>query len=83
MPVHALVPRFLEKVWGSQHLAPWFPDTSLKIGEVWLEGPSSEPLALLIKFLFTTSRLSYRCTRMMNTRGGIINQTARLKCGTS
>jgi mannose-6-phosphate isomerase len=30
----------------------------LKIGEVWLEGPSGEALPLLIKFLFTTERLS-------------------------
>jgi mannose-6-phosphate isomerase len=58
MPVHALTPRFLEKVWGSQHLSPWFPDSPLKIGEVWLEGPAGEPLPLLIKVLFTTGRLS-------------------------
>ena len=58
MPVHPLVPRFLEKVWGSSTLFPWFPDSSLRIGEVWLEHPSGTPLPLLIKFLFTTERLS-------------------------
>ena len=58
MSVHALKPRFLEKVWGSPTLSPWFPDSDLKIGEVWLEGPQGEPLPLLIKFLFTTERLS-------------------------
>jgi len=71
MPVHSLTPRFLEKIWGSPHLAPWFPDTASqigenatgtigekKIGEVWLESPTGEPLPLLIKFLFTTERLS-------------------------
>ena len=58
MPVHALSPRFLEKIWGSQRLSPWFPDSDLKIGEVWLEGPGGEALPLLIKFLFTTERLS-------------------------
>lgn len=58
MSVHALTPRFLEKVWGSHHLSPWFPDSQLQIGEVWLEDPGGEPLPLLMKFLFTTDRLS-------------------------
>ena len=58
MSVHALAPRFLEKVWGSHQLRPWFPDSSSLIGEVWLEGPQGQPLPLLIKFLFTTDRLS-------------------------
>lgn len=58
MPVEALTPRFLEKIWGSQHLSPWFADASSKIGEVWLEGPKGESLPLLIKFLFTTEALS-------------------------
>lgn len=51
-----LTPRFLEKVWGATHLQPWFPDTAEKIGEVWLEGDPGLPL--LIKFLFTTGKLS-------------------------
>src|SRR5207302_1031178 len=58
MRVHRLKPRFIEKIWGSQHLSPWFADSDLKIGEVWLGGPHGEPLPLLIKFLFTTDRLS-------------------------
>ena len=58
MPVHSLIPRFLEKVWGSPSLSPWFADSTSKIGEVWLESLSGEPLPLLIKFLFTTERLS-------------------------
>ena len=58
MPVHLLTPRFLEKVWGSHYLLPWFPDSVSQIGEVWLEGPRGEPLPLLMKFLFTTDRLS-------------------------
>jgi len=58
MPVHPLTPRFLEKIWGSPHLSPWFPDAPSKIGEVWLESPTGGPLPLLIKFLFTTERLS-------------------------
>jgi mannose-6-phosphate isomerase len=47
-----LTPRFLEKVWGSTQLEPWFPNSEQKIGEVWFEG------SLLVKFLFTTEALS-------------------------
>jgi mannose-6-phosphate isomerase len=46
--------RLLEKVWGSQDLAPWFPSTGQKIGEVWFEAE----LPLLIKFVFTSGALS-------------------------
>jgi mannose-6-phosphate isomerase len=51
-----LTPRFLEKVWGSTRLGPWFPDSDRKIGEVWFEGVADLPL--LIKFIFTTEKLS-------------------------
>jgi len=47
---------FHEKVWGSRHLSPWYPDTDNKIGEVWFEPPAAVPL--LVKFLFTTENLS-------------------------
>ena len=56
MPLERLKPRFLEKVWGSAHLEPWFKSTGAKIGEVWFEGAADSPL--LIKFLFTTETLS-------------------------
>lgn len=58
MPIQQLRPRFLEKVWGSQKLAPWFPDSESKIGEVWFEGPGSLELPVLVKFLFTSGKLS-------------------------
>jgi mannose-6-phosphate isomerase len=45
-----------EKVWGSTHLSPWFPDTEKKTGEIWFDAPPDVPL--LIKFLFTTEFLS-------------------------
>lgn len=47
-----------EKVWGSPHLSPWYPDApnGQKIGEVWLT--QDPPLPLLFKFLFTTEKLS-------------------------
>jgi mannose-6-phosphate isomerase len=51
-----LKPRFLEKVWGSEHLEPWFPSAGAKIGEVWFEG--ADDLPLLVKFLFTSGKLS-------------------------
>ncbi len=48
-----LEPRFLEKVWGSTDLRPWFPSAERRIGEVaFPSGP------LLVKFIFTTERLS-------------------------
>ncbi len=46
--------RFLEKVWGSTDLLPWFPVTDKKIGEVWFEAD----LPLLVKFVFSSERLS-------------------------
>ena len=49
-------PSFHEKVWGSTHLSPWFPDSDRKIGEVWYE--YERPLPILVKLLFTSDRLS-------------------------
>ena len=46
--------RFLEKVWGSTDLMPWYPEAEQKIGEVWFEAD----LPLLVKFVFTSERLS-------------------------
>jgi mannose-6-phosphate isomerase len=46
--------RFLEKVWGSTDLSPWYPSPGKKIGEVWFE--ADQPL--LVKFVFTSERLS-------------------------
>lgn len=45
---------FKEKIWGALDLAPWYPAPQKKIGEVWFEAD----LPLLVKFLFTTERLS-------------------------
>ena len=58
MPLQQLKPRFLEKIWGSQKLEPWFPDSPNKIGEVWFEGPGALELPVLVKFLFTSGKLS-------------------------
>jgi mannose-6-phosphate isomerase len=45
-----------EKIWGSTRLSPWFPDSSVKIGEAWFE--AEEMLPVLVKLLFTEERLS-------------------------
>jgi mannose-6-phosphate isomerase len=54
--VTRLTPVFKEKVWGSTKLEPLFPNSDKKIGEVWFEGVDHLPL--LIKFLFTSEKLS-------------------------
>jgi mannose-6-phosphate isomerase len=46
--------RFLEKVWGTPDLLPWYPSGGKKIGEVWFEAD----LPLLVKFIFTSEPLS-------------------------
>lgn len=50
----SLVPRFVERIWGTTKLSPWFPDQKNKIGEVWFADDDS----LLVKFLFTEDDLS-------------------------
>lgn len=50
-----IVPSFHEKVWGSTGLNPWFPEPDRKTGEVWFDSGDALPL---IKFLFTTEKLS-------------------------
>lgn len=49
-----IAPTFHQKVWGSTGLSPWFPTPEEKTGEVWFDSPDLP----LIKFLFTTERLS-------------------------
>ena len=53
--MHRLTPSFREKVWGATSLAPWFPNSQKRIGEVWFE---TDALPVLVKFLFTTEKLS-------------------------
>ena len=50
-----LLPSLRERVWGSQRLAPWFPDSEVKIGEAWF---GADDLPLLVKLIFTSERLS-------------------------
>ncbi|MCS6952034.1 MAG: class I mannose-6-phosphate isomerase [Bryobacterales bacterium] len=55
---YPLKPSFREKVWGVHDLQPWFPPTGQKIGEVWFLHPEGDPLPILVKFIFTSERLS-------------------------
>ena len=60
--IRKLTPTVLDKVWGSPLTEPWFdnpkPDNSerRKIGEIWFSVPTELPV--LVKFLFTSERLS-------------------------
>jgi len=47
---------FRPKVWGACDLSPWYPAPPEKVGEVWFLDDPAPPL--LVKFLFTTERLS-------------------------
>ena len=50
-----LEPSWREKIWGSTDLAPLFGKQQRQIGEVWFH---VEHLPLLVKFLFTSDKLS-------------------------
>lgn len=53
-----LEPVFRDRIWGRESLAPLFPNTpqGRRIGEVWFQ--PKNPDGLLVKFLFTSERLS-------------------------
>ena len=53
-----LIATFYEKPWGVHDLEPWFRPSTVKIGEVWFSMPDGEPLPILVKFIFTSDRLS-------------------------
>jgi len=54
--VRQLIATALDKVWGTPETEPWYPRGARKIGEVWFSAPE-EP-RLLVKFLFTSEKLS-------------------------
>lgn len=56
MRARRLEASFHHRVWGSQNLLPWFANTAEKTGEVWFTSDPRPPL--LVKFLFTTDKLS-------------------------
>ncbi|HYG30304.1 MAG TPA: class I mannose-6-phosphate isomerase [Allosphingosinicella sp.] len=56
-----LEPRRVEKVWGRRDLGPPFgdvPAVAEPVGEIWFEPPDGREAALLVKYLFTSERLS-------------------------
>ncbi len=56
MKLRRLSSTALEKVWGTPETEPWYPRGPGKTGEVWFSAPE-EP-RLLVKFLFTSEKLS-------------------------
>lgn len=61
MPATKLTNHRVEKPWGRYDLAPLFDDQPAgapAVGEIWYDDPSSRPRDLLIKYLFTSERLS-------------------------
>lgn len=53
-----LSPSFREKIWGASRLEPWFRSPGSRIGEVWFSMPEGAVLPILVKFIFTSDRLS-------------------------
>ncbi|MFN2258209.1 MAG: class I mannose-6-phosphate isomerase [Parasphingopyxis sp.] len=61
MPVTRLATRRIEKVWGRRHLGLGFVDPEPggePIGEIWYQSPDGAPDDLLVKYLFTSAKLS-------------------------
>lgn len=59
MTVRRLATKYVEKPWGRDALPPLFPDGGgQRIGEVWFDGPEGEHPDLLVKYIFTSERLS-------------------------
>jgi mannose-6-phosphate isomerase len=57
LPLRKLAPRILEKEWGATTTSPWLENPEARrIGEIWFTAP--ELPSLLVKFLFTSDRLS-------------------------
>ena len=61
MTATLLATKRVEKPWGRTHLWPGFADPaagSEKIGEVWFQTPHAGEPELLVKYLFTSEKLS-------------------------
>jgi mannose-6-phosphate isomerase len=59
--VTRLITRAIAKPWGRRDLSPYFddvPEDAEKIGEIWFEDPRGGDPQLLVKYLFTSERLS-------------------------
>lgn len=59
MTARCLSTKYVEKPWGRDTLSALFPaGDDRRIGEVWFDGPEGEHPPLLIKYIFTSERLS-------------------------
>ena len=61
MPAVKLAHHRVEKPWGRHDLAPLFGDQPAgepAVGEIWFDDASGKPRELLVKYLFTSERLS-------------------------
>ena len=61
MTVTRLVPRRVEKIWGRDRLGFGFADPAPggePVGEIWFETPDGSQPELLVKYLFTSEKLS-------------------------
>lgn len=59
MTARQLATKYVEKPWGRDDLPALFPDGGgRRIGEVWFDGPEGEHPPLLVKYIFTSERLS-------------------------
>lgn len=59
MLIQKLVPHYVEKPWGQTDLPAIFADgAGRQIGEVWFESADGRDLPLLVKYIFTSDRLS-------------------------
>jgi mannose-6-phosphate isomerase len=61
MPATLLATKRVEKPWGRSHLWPGFADPApgaAPVGEVWFQTPHAGEPELLIKYLFTSEKLS-------------------------
>lgn len=59
MTAQKLHTKYVEKPWGRDHLPSLFPEgNGRKIGEVWFESEEEKHAPVLIKYIFTSERLS-------------------------
>lgn len=59
MTARQLATKYVEKPWGRDSLPTLFPDGGdRRIGEVWFDGPEGKHPPVLVKYIFTSERLS-------------------------
>lgn len=75
-----LSPKFVAKPWGRDQLDARFGAPSGRIGEIWFE-PPAELASLLVKYLFTSERLSVQVHPTgAQARAGNLGPTGKDEC---